>query len=566
MAKCRTKFRRIAETFITSPEQFTQLTFAEDFGSAHTGDGQIVRFTRSEARVLALLTRHPDRIATREMLLDELTEVGSDRSERNIDFVINRLRRKLADNARSPRFIATRYGEGYVWVGGPPAMRRDPARADLLVGPLNGLALLGALRERAETFARALHEVVKEEIPDGQSVIYMPDAAPRAGSAGQGPSKMIELTFFSEAEEVNCVSAVKQFDTGRILSLARVSLDHDLHELLSDRAAMRNFVRRLLNEAWRAKASATETDGPLPVSMYTAGFWKMDDSATATESLSKLTARAETNDRKYLQEWRQSERRILDLHEAAPDDASLRIMHAAHLHTKYIMLGHKLFADGVDDRNADEDSIEALVLSALPHVQPKPDLTIMAAKLLHFLDRGYDKLAMGIAEDAYRSSLSVSASLPLIGQMRAFMGRIDEALPCIEQALELVEPGSRSHLYTLTIKCQVLVASGNREGLGDAKRQLYSVSVLSPLFFEPVFGDPDSPSLRGRIAAMAMSRRMALSRLQHIEYVSARLFAEQIHRENIIYAPLALVCRRFGPEAVPPEIAFRYPRVMARLC
>lgn len=499
------------------------------------------------------------------MLLDALTEVGSDRSERNIDFVINRLRRKLADNARNPRFIATRYGEGYVWVGGPPALQRDPAQADLLVGPLQGLTHLGPLRPRAERFARTLHDMVKGELPDGQSVIYMPDALTRPSAASQGPSKMIEMTFFAEAGAVNCVTAVKKFDTGRILAMNRIALDGDTHELLADPASMRAFVRRLLNEAWRAQAGAADSDGPLPVSMYTASFWKLDHSATPTESLAKLTARADTIDRRYLQEWRQSERRILELREASPEDASLRVMHAAHLHTKYIMLGRKLFADGIDDRAEDEDAMEALLLSALPHVQSKPDLAITAAKLLHFLDRGYGELAIEIAEHAFRSSLSVASLLPLIGQMRAFTGRIDEALPCIDQALDLLEPGSKSHLYALTIKCQILVASGNHEGLDDAKRQLYAVSVLAPLFFEPLFGDPDNPSLRGRLAAMAMSRRTAVSSLMHADYVSGRLFARADHRDNAILSPLALVCRRFGPDAVPNEVAARYPRVMARL-
>ncbi|WP_353474930.1 winged helix-turn-helix domain-containing protein [Salipiger sp. H15] len=530
---------------------------------AQTGDGRTLRFTRSEARTLALLTRSPDRIATREMLLDALTEIGSDRGERNIDFVINRLRRKLSDDARNPRYIATRYGEGYLWVGGPPAMRRDPAGADLLVGPLNGLDLLGPLRPRAEQFARRLRDVVKEDMPAGQNVILMPDAQPRAGTAGNGPSKMIELTFFAEAGAVNCVAAVKLFDTGRILSMSRITLDETPDDGHADPAALRDFVRRLLNDAWRAKAGATESDGPLPVAMYTAGFWKMNTAASATDSLAKLNAKAEANDRSYMQEWRQSERRILELQEASPDDASLRIMHAAHLHTKYIMLGHKLFADGVDDRAADEDRIEALVLSALPQVHAEPDLAIMAAKLLHFLDRGYGELALEIAEEAYGASLSVAASLPLIGQLRAYSGRIDEALPCIEQALHLVEPGSKSHLYALTIKCQILVASGNREGLGEAKRLLYAVSVLAPLFFEPMFGDPDSPSLRGRIAAMAMSRRMALACLLHTHYVSARLFSEQEHRDNVIRNQLALVCRRFGQDAVPQEIAGNYPGLVA---
>ncbi|MCA0938671.1 helix-turn-helix domain-containing protein [Salipiger pacificus] len=550
---------------MSNAEQFSPLTFAEDFASAQTGDGETLRFTRSEARALALLTRHPDRIATREMLLDALTEVGSDRSERNIDFVINRLRRKLSDNARSPRFIATRYGEGYVWVAGPPAMLREPVRADLLVGPLNGLELLGPLRPRAESFARRLHEVVKGELLEGPSVIFMPDAQVRTGASGTGPSQMIELTFLSEAGQINCVAAVKLCGSGRILAMNRLTLETDQSDLQGDTGALPRFVRRLLNDAWHAKASATEADGPLPVAMYTAGFWQWKAEASPTESIAKLSAKSDANDRRYLLEWRQSERRIVELREASPDDASLRIMHAAHLHTKYIMLGHRLFADGVDHRREDEDQIEALVLDALPYVQERPDQAIVAAKLLHFLDRGYAELALEVAEEAHRASLSLVASLPLIAQIRAYMGRIPDALPCIDQALNLIEPGTKSHLYALTIKCQILVASGNRDGLDEAKRQLYSVSVLAPLFFEPMFGDPYSPSLRGRLAAMAMSRRMALGTLMHTNYVSARLFSREEHRNNAILSPLALVCRRFGTEAVPEEVVARYPAVMAQL-
>ena len=55
------------------------------------------------------------------------------RGERNIDFLVNRLRKRLGDNARKPRFIATQYGEGYVWLAAP--VRQEPLSAFLLIGP-----------------------------------------------------------------------------------------------------------------------------------------------------------------------------------------------------------------------------------------------------------------------------------------------------------------------------------------------------------------------------------------------------------------------------------------------
>lgn len=78
-----------------------------------------IRFTRSERAVLAVLIRNPSRILTRNQLLDAISGVGSDSAERSIDFLINRLRAKLGDDARRPRFIATQYGEGYAWIAQP---------------------------------------------------------------------------------------------------------------------------------------------------------------------------------------------------------------------------------------------------------------------------------------------------------------------------------------------------------------------------------------------------------------------------------------------------------------
>ena len=101
--------------------------------------GKRISFTRSEKRALAVLVRHPNRILTRDQILDAVTGSGSDNGDRNIDFLVNRLRRKLSDNAREPRFIATRYGEGYVWIGGAPSVDANYAAAYLIVGPLKGI-------------------------------------------------------------------------------------------------------------------------------------------------------------------------------------------------------------------------------------------------------------------------------------------------------------------------------------------------------------------------------------------------------------------------------------------
>src|ERR1700759_3645394 len=79
-------------------------------------NGETIQFTRNERALLLAFSRNPHRLMPRSRLLDEIASSDSDASDRNIDFLVNRLRAKLGDSAKSPKYIATQYGEGYVWI------------------------------------------------------------------------------------------------------------------------------------------------------------------------------------------------------------------------------------------------------------------------------------------------------------------------------------------------------------------------------------------------------------------------------------------------------------------
>ncbi|MBP0115464.1 MULTISPECIES: winged helix-turn-helix domain-containing protein [Bradyrhizobium] len=74
------------------------------------------------------------RLTRRGRLLDEVAS-ESDISDRNIDFLVNRLRTKLGDSAKSPKYIATQYGEGYVWIA---ASSSAAVGGFLVIGPAFG--------------------------------------------------------------------------------------------------------------------------------------------------------------------------------------------------------------------------------------------------------------------------------------------------------------------------------------------------------------------------------------------------------------------------------------------
>jgi two-component system phosphate regulon response regulator OmpR len=74
--------------------------------------GQIVRLTTTEANLLKTLARHAGQVLSREDLGRISGEAGSDRA---IDVQVTRLRRKIEDDPRLPRYICTVRGQGYVF-------------------------------------------------------------------------------------------------------------------------------------------------------------------------------------------------------------------------------------------------------------------------------------------------------------------------------------------------------------------------------------------------------------------------------------------------------------------
>jgi DNA-binding response OmpR family regulator len=70
--------------------------------------------TRQEFDLLLSLARAADRVKTRESLLVEVAERDFEAFDRSIDVHISSLRKKLGDDARSPRWIETVRGVGYM--------------------------------------------------------------------------------------------------------------------------------------------------------------------------------------------------------------------------------------------------------------------------------------------------------------------------------------------------------------------------------------------------------------------------------------------------------------------
>ena len=78
-----------------------------------------VSLTSTEFELLRILMESRGHVLTRESLLRRLRGLDADIFDRSVDMLVSRLRKKLDDDSRSPRFIKTVWRVGYQFVGKP---------------------------------------------------------------------------------------------------------------------------------------------------------------------------------------------------------------------------------------------------------------------------------------------------------------------------------------------------------------------------------------------------------------------------------------------------------------
>jgi len=82
---------------------------------AHTvrKKGVVVNLTPNEFKILKILIRNPNRVFTREELIEKVMGFDYEGYDRTIDAHIKNLRQKIEDDTKNPVYIKTVYGVGY---------------------------------------------------------------------------------------------------------------------------------------------------------------------------------------------------------------------------------------------------------------------------------------------------------------------------------------------------------------------------------------------------------------------------------------------------------------------
>ena len=76
-------------------------------------NGELVDLTAREFDVIEFLMRNPNKVYSRDALLDSLWTYDYRSDIRTVDVHIRRLREKLEENPAQPKYIMTKWGKGY---------------------------------------------------------------------------------------------------------------------------------------------------------------------------------------------------------------------------------------------------------------------------------------------------------------------------------------------------------------------------------------------------------------------------------------------------------------------
>jgi len=117
VARIQSVLRRVQPKNSSAVQKFGGLII--DFQKREvTLDEKIVYLTSNEFECLALLVKNVGKVLDRDQIMEELRGIEWDAFNRSVDITMSRLRNKLADDPKNPRFVKTIWGTGYLFIGG----------------------------------------------------------------------------------------------------------------------------------------------------------------------------------------------------------------------------------------------------------------------------------------------------------------------------------------------------------------------------------------------------------------------------------------------------------------
>lgn len=79
-------------------------------------DGEVLNLTRLEYELLQFLCKNSQKVLGRDEIISTLSGIGENVYDRAVDSAVCRLRLKLKDKQRNPKYIRTIWGDGYRYI------------------------------------------------------------------------------------------------------------------------------------------------------------------------------------------------------------------------------------------------------------------------------------------------------------------------------------------------------------------------------------------------------------------------------------------------------------------
>ena len=116
VARIQTILRRSSTLINNEKIQFGELSV--DFQKQTTIlNGVELELTTAEFEILSLFIKKPGKVLNRDIILESLKGISWEIFNRSVDVLISRLRQKLQDDPKNPKFIKTVWGSGYKFIG-----------------------------------------------------------------------------------------------------------------------------------------------------------------------------------------------------------------------------------------------------------------------------------------------------------------------------------------------------------------------------------------------------------------------------------------------------------------
>jgi DNA-binding winged helix-turn-helix (wHTH) protein len=501
-------------------------------------DGETIQFTKNERALLLAFTRNPRRLMRRSRLLDEIASSESGSSDRNIDFLVNRLRIKLGDNAKSPMYIATQYGEGYVWIAS--ASPADSIAAPSSAAPVNAfLAIVPALGPPEHRFSRQasaligqLRDMIADGIGAGRKVVIAGNGVP---AATDRLHYLLQVSLHAESGRLNCAANLREMPSKRIVKAFGLPLDTaDAAPFTSEAARVSTGVIGAVRQALADASTGlgTPIDAPPETRLQ-----------NATSLLSVSNAK-----------WLASGEQLRIEREQNPFNADTAPQWCLHLFARLVMT-NPFNGTSREERDRIESEIEATVLECLPVIEANPMLNLAAAKLLYFINRGHLKLAEDLAERAFARTSDFAAALPILGQLRGTRGNFHDAIVFFDRGITMPDPPAGFLLHMRVLKCIALLAAGDRAALDTAAAaaDLSSdcppeIALMIRLMIAPA--DRKLPAALAQALA-AVGPSGAVGVIEYVYFTGARQLTSEQARANLMRGLIAHVTSLYGAELVP---------------